>query len=147
MLVLAMSLSSCCINKFKEINIKSASLETLSPVGLKGFDAVICLNIDNPAPSFSVKNMSVDILRGETVLFRAVSGNVAIDARSEKAYSIPVSGRLEPGTNLLSLARLLTNFHPGEYSIVLHAKASVMGFSKNLEYNLPLTQLLKTSAQ
>lgn len=134
---------SGCVNKFKRIKITSASLESIIPTGLKSFDALICLGIDNPAPSFNIMNLKADIMKDSIAIIRASSENVAVDGRSSREYKIPVTGSIDPDISWFQLAIMARNFKPDEYIVKLNARATIAGIGKDLEYKVPLSRLLK----
>lgn len=142
LLVGALCLSGC-VNKFKQIKITSASLESIVPTGLKSFDALICLGIDNPAPSFNIMHLKADIMKDSIVVLRAAAENVAVDGKCSREYKIPVNGSIDPGISRFKLAIMARNFNPEEYTVNLSARATIAGIGKDLEYKLPLGKLLK----
>lgn len=148
-LVLAALLSlGGCANKFKKIKITSVALESVNPTGLKSFDAVVALGINNPAPSFSIMNLKADVWRDSVAMFHARGENVAVAGRSERVYRVPVSGQLDSAVTLLQMAVLLRKFNPAEYTVDLSARAVVGGIGKDLVYTgIPLVSLLEKARQ
>ncbi len=135
---------SCGINKYKDIKITSFAVESVTPTGLKGLDAVVELGVDNPAPSFNIMNLEADIFRDSTHLARFGAENLAVEARCEKVYRIPVSGQIDPSLSLLNLMVLASNFRSEEYRVSVKAKAMIAGIGKELAFDdIPLERLLK----
>lgn len=147
-LLLSVICLSGCMRRFKEIKVTSAALESLQPDGLRNFDAVIGLGISNPAPAFNILHLRAEILRDTLEIAHATAENIAVDGKTERVYSIPVKGGISDGVSLLRVARLLRNFNPDEYTVDVHARASIAGVGKNLEFTgIPLSKLLKESEE
>ncbi len=145
-ILLAVALLSLggCMNKFKQIKITSVTLESVNPTGLKSFDAVVNLGINNPAPSFNIMNLKADVKRDSVAIFHARGENIAVAGRKEQIYRVPVSGQLDSAVTLLQMAVLLRRFDASEYTVDLSARAVVGGIGKDLVYTgIPLASLLE----
>lgn len=139
---------SGCVNKFKQVKITSAAIESLSPSGMKRFDAVVALGIDNPAPSFNIMNLKADVRKDTVAILHLTGENVAVQGKSSKVYRVPVTAEIDPSVSLLQLAIMARNFNPELYVVDLSAKAMVAGVGKNLVYNdIPLSSLLEKASQ
>lgn len=144
LLLFALLSLSGCARKFKQIKITSASLESVIPEGLKNFDAVISLGIDNPAPSFNILHLKADVMKDSIPLLHAAAENVAVEGRCERVYRIPVKGSIDPSTSWLKIALLARHFNPEEYTVDISARATIAGIGKDLAYKgIPLGKLLK----
>jgi len=136
------------MRRFKDIKVTSATLESLQPEGLRNFNAVIGLGISNPAPAFNILHLQAEILKDTLEIAHGSAENIAVDGKTERVYSIPVKGGISDGVSLLKLSRMLRNFNPDEYTVDVHARASIAGVGKNLEFTgIPLSKLLNKSEQ
>ena len=144
LLTLAAAGVSGCANKFKKVSITSAALESVFPDGLRSFNAVVSIGINNPAPTFDILHLHADVFRDSAAVLHADAENIAVDGRSERTYRIPVKGSFDPGLPLLQLAIMAKNFKPEEYTVSISARARVAGIGKDLAYEgIPLASLLK----
>ena len=147
-LLLSVLCLSGCMRRFKEIKVTSATLEEVRPDGLRNFDAVIGLGISNPAPSFNILHLQAEIRKDTLEIAHASAENIAVDGKTERVYSIPVRGGISDGVSLLRVALMLRNFKPEEYTVDVHARASIAGVGKNLEFTgIPLSDLMKKSEE
>ena len=144
LLLAALICLSGCVSKFKQIKITSVSLESVNPVGLKNYDAVVALGIDNPAPSFNIMNLNADVRRDTVPVIHLKGENVAVAGRSSKVYRVPVSVQIDSAVSLLRLAVLARNFKAEDYKVDLSARAVVGGVGKNLSFtDLSLADLMQ----
>ena len=125
---------SGCVNRFKQIKITSVGVESVSPSGLKTFDAVVSLGIDNPAPAFNIMNLMADVKRDTTAMIHLKGENIAVSGRSSRVYRLPVTVQIDPAVSLLQLAILARNFKAEDYTVDVHARAVVGGIGKNLSF-------------
>ena len=148
LLLAAMLCLSGCVNKFKQVKITSVELESVKPRGMKTYDAVVQLGIENPAPSFNIMNLKADVRRDSLAIVHLSGENVAVAGRSSKVYRVPVTAQIDSAVTLLQLAMLARSFNPELYVVDLSAKAMVGGVGKKLEYNgIPLASLLNKASQ
>jgi len=139
---------SGCANKFKQIKITSAAIESVSPAGLKTFDAVVALGIDNPAPAFNIMNLRADVKKDTLAMIHLSGENIAVAGRREQVYKVPVKAQIDSSVTLLQLAIMARNFKPADYTVDISARAVVGGIGKNLSYTgIPLATLLEKASQ
>jgi len=139
----AVLLSSCGVQKFKDIKVTSFDVDSFSPSGLKAFDAVVALGVDNPAMAFDVKHLKATVKKDTTDIMYLSAENLAVDAKCEKVYKVPVEGTLNRQFTLLQLAVMAKNFDPDEYTVDITADASAKGIGKKLEYkDMPLSKFM-----
>ncbi|MCR5561577.1 MAG: hypothetical protein K6F58_07170 [Bacteroidales bacterium] len=137
-----------CVNKFKQVKITSVELESVKPRGMKTYDAVVQLGIENPAPSFNIMNLKADVRRDSLAIIHLSGENVAVAGRSSKVYRVPVTAQIDSSVTLLQLALLARSFNAELYVVDLSAKAMVAGVGKTLEYTgIPLASLLNKASQ
>ncbi|MCR5245620.1 MAG: hypothetical protein K6C31_04815 [Bacteroidales bacterium] len=145
-LVSAALLQGCGLKKkFSEIKLTSVEVESFKLTGMKTFEALVDVGVDNPAPSFDVKRLNAVVRKDTSAIVRLWSENVAVDGRSVKVYRIPVSGAVEPGYTLMDLAVLARNFKPEDYKVDVTARAEIgADIGKDLEFkDIPLSKLMK----
>ena len=145
MVLLVLLSVSSCHSKFKEVRVTSFAVSSVVPTGLRSFDAVVALGVDNPAASFTLRNVRATVRRDTSAVFLLSVEDVPVRGHSEKSYQVPVHGTLAPGVTLLSLAVLARSFDPEEYAVDVSARATLAGnVGKNLEYkDIPLSKLMK----
>ena len=147
-LALALLPMSSCVNKFKQIEITSAAIESVTPKGLKKYDAVVALGVKNPAPAFNLMNLKADVYRDSTAILHLTGENVAVAGRTEKVYKLPVSAQIDSSVTLMQLAILARKFKPEEYTVDVSARAVVGGVGKNLYFSgMSLASLMEKASK
>lgn len=142
--VLVTASLSSCVSKFKKVKIVSCDVESFIPSGLKSFNAVAKVGIDNPAPDFNIKNIHATIRKDTLDILYVDAENVAVDAKSNKVYRVPVAGQLSKSVTLLQLALMAKDFKPEDYKVDISGRATVAGnIGKNIKYkDVPLKKFI-----
>lgn len=144
MLVLAVaSLGMCGCAKFKQIRPVSANLESITPMGMKSIEAVIAVEIDNPAAQVSLSKIEGVVYYSGKVFGRVAVDPFILNARSLEKYHLRAALTLDGGVSLMDLMPLLKGNVIDGLTIDLNAKASLKGgASKKFELqNVPLAEL------
>lgn len=96
--------------RFEDIRINSCKLDSASPRGFTAVDAVLDLEIDNPATSFTVDDIRGVVLRdsADSVIF-ITGGPVEVQRRSVKNYLVPCTATLGRSMGLLDLLNTVNN--------------------------------------
>ena len=125
---------SSCVSKYRKVKISSCEIESFLPSGLKGFNAVAKVGIDNPAPDFNIKSIRATIRRDSLE-----------DGKCNKVYKVPVSGQISKSFSLIQVVALASKFNPDEYRVDISGRATVAGnLGKDIEYkNVPLKKFIE----
>ena len=136
---------SSCVSKYRKVKISSCEIESFLPSGLKGFNAVAKVGIDNPAPDFNIKNIRATIRRDSLDLLYINAENIAVDGKCNKVYKVPVSGQISKSFSLIQVVALASKFNPDEYRVDISGRATVAGnLGKDIEYkNVPLKKFIE----
>lgn len=110
-IILALAAIVCCScgGKFKDISVTSCELKSLSPTGFSGMEAVLELGIDNPAPEIHLSDIVGEAkFEGEKCL-TLTTPDIVIEGKTEKKYTVAVTGRIERSFDLLKVVASLRN--------------------------------------
>ena len=137
-------LLSGCVSKYKKISVSSFELESMVPTSLRSANVVVAVGIDNPAPSFEVRDIEVTVKRGEEVMGVVTGEPVSVDGKCDRVYRIPLRAQLADGISLMQLLATYKSFNPEDFYIDLHARANIAGkIGKDIDYeDVPLTKLM-----
>lgn len=144
LLVMAVAMSGLCgCAKFKQIRPVSAELEAFTPRGFRAVEAVIALEMDNPASQIALSEIEGVISRSGKVFGRVAVDPFIMNARSVETYHLNVVLTLDEGVSLFELMSLLKSNVLEEFTVDFHAKASLKsGASKKVAFEgLPLKEL------
>lgn len=135
---------SSCASKYKKVKIVSCDLESFIPSGLKAFNAVAKVGIDNPAPAFDVKNIHAVVKKDTVEVLYLDAENVAVDGKCNKVYKVPVAGQLSKNVSLIQVALMARNFNPDDYKVDVTGRATVArNIGKDINYkDVPLSKFI-----
>ena len=142
---LAMLCLSSCVSKYKKVKISSCEMESFIPSGLKAFNAVARVGIDNPAPAFNIKDIRATIKKDSLDLLYVNAENIAVDGKCDKVYRVPVAGQISKNFSLVQILGIVANFKPEEYRVDINGRATIAGnVGKDIVYkDVPLTKFIE----
>ena len=145
LLLVSALLLTGCVSKYKKIKVSSFNVESVVPSSLRSANVVVAVGINNPAPSFQVRDIEATVKRGDEVMGVVTGEPVSIDGKCDRVYRIPLQAQLAEGISIMQLLAIYKSFNPEEFTLDLHARANVAGkIGKDIEYNdVPLTKFLK----
>lgn len=144
LLVMVVVMSGLCgCAKFKQIRPVSVELESFNPKGLRAVEAVIALELDNPAAQVSLSEIEGVILRSGKVFGKVAVDPFIMNARSVETYHLNAVLTLDGGVSLFDVMSLLKSNVLEEFTVDFHATASLKsGASKKMVFEgLPLKEL------
>ena len=102
------------------------------------------MGIDNPAPSFQVRDIEATVKQNGSVLGLVTGEPVSVDGKCDRIYRIPLQAQLADGVSLMQLLATYKNFNPEEFTLDLHARANVAGkVGKDIDYkDVPLSKFM-----
>ena len=124
MVILLVAAASC--GRFEDIRINSCKLNSATPRGFTAVDAVLDLEIDNPATSFTISDIQGVVLRDgvDSVIF-VTGGPVDVKRRSVQTYQVPCTATLGRSVGLLDFLNILNNNEYEGLTLELQMDASL----------------------
>ncbi len=145
-LVLSVSALSSCAG-YRNLSLSDYRVGSVSPRGMRAVDAELALVICNPSGAFRISDVRGIVRhKGEAVATFSSEG-LRISRRSEREYSLPLSGELSPGTSLLQLMQF-PGWKPEEVTVDVDARVRLRfpGLSKKVRIrDCSLADLQKAS--
>ncbi|MBR1871634.1 MAG: hypothetical protein IJ795_00305 [Bacteroidales bacterium] len=117
-IVLAALLMNACtsVQKLKNIKVTSATVESLTPTGLRSLKGTFLLGIDNPAMQFTAEDIYGTIYwKGEEFGDFTVDP-ITIQGRKSAVYELSAAASVRPEVSLLQLASLLKNYDLADFT-------------------------------
>ena len=109
-----MLLAATACGNFKDIKINSCKLGSVSLRGLSAVDAVLDVEIDNPAMAFTISDIDGAVITAEADTAIVIKGGpVDISRKSVKTYQVPCTATLGPAMDLMTLINTVS---AGNYS-------------------------------
>lgn len=145
LLLFGLLLSSCCMGKFSDIKIKDASLESVNPIGLTALTAVANVEVDNPAPTFTLLNIHGVIKQDGVPCLTLTAEDVTVQGRTRAHYELPFAGALCDGFNPFTLLTVLKSKDLSAFTLDVAAHAQLKsGLGKDIEFkDLAVQSLLE----
>lgn len=133
-----------CSN-IRNIELKSCALDSISMAGLRGINATLLLEIDNPALQFGLEDIEGVLYRNgeEYVTYKA--DPIKVDARTCAVYPLPCSATLSPEVSLIQVLSMARNFNLEEFTTDIHAKLRLKnGVAKGFTFrDIPIKDLME----
>ena len=112
--------------RFEDIRINSCKLDSATPRGFTAVDAVLDVEIDNPATSFTISDIQGVVLRDgvDSVIF-VTGGPVDVKKRSVQSYKVPCTATLGRSMGLLDLLNVMNNKDYDGFTLELQMDVSL----------------------
>ena len=146
--LLAVFLTVGCadIKRLEDMKIDSVTVENLSPVGLRGLDLTLALNVDNPGAQVSLSEISALLEHSGKVLGKVAVDPFILQGKTAGTYHLKAGITLSEDATILDLAKLLDKKVLDEMLVDLSAVVRLRkGPSRKMEMNdIPLKKLIET---
>ena len=143
--LLAIAILTPGCNKFKEIEVTSCEISSLTPKGFRSVDAVLSVGVHNPAPSFTLSDVTGCVRNGELTIATFSGGPVSVEKKSDQVYELPCTLMLEEGLSLFEVLNLFKTMDFTGYVVDVSGDVTLSGgLKKKLEYkDIPLDSLVE----
>ena len=138
-----LALGGC--KKIKNINVTSATVEAISPEGLRGLNVFLAVGIDNPAMQIGLEDIHGALIHSGKVLGRVTVDPFILQARSAEIYHLKAFVTLGEDARLKDLLMLTDMAKLYECTIDVYATPrlkSGLGAPLTIK-NIPLKKLLE----
>ena len=148
LIVLVLAVMLVCLtgcNKFKDITLNEVQMEKVTPIGLRGVDIDLRVEVDNPAPWLKISDVEVIVKYCGKVLGKVTVDPFILKARKVENYDVKARMTLDPGISLYEVLMLLSNDFATNCILDMTAKGSLKGgLSKTItEKDVPLKKLME----
>lgn len=130
MAVLTALVSGCGLRKVKDINVVSCGAKYVVPTSSRSVEAILLLELDNPAMAFTVSDVDGLVYYKGRELGTFTAGELPVQARSVQVYELPCTAKLSDGVSLLDL-------------LVIGAKGSLDGITVDVNLDVKLKKINK----
>lgn len=143
-IALAALCAASCADSFKDIKITSGKLVSISPRGLSAFDAVMELEVDNPAPQVTLSEMTALVKMNQEPCLHLTAEDVTISPKSRELYTVVFHGYLDENFNPFRLLELLGKANMESLTMDIRFRGSLKsGLGKHFEYkDIPVNDLM-----
>ena len=141
--VCSVLLVSC--EQWKDFEIKSVSVRTISPRGLKAADLTMGATVNNPGKAIQIDSIFGVIKVADKPMVRLDAADILLESGQEKDYEFPVNGAILEGINVFYILGALTDSDASavRIDVLVYAKLAGTNFGKTIEYkDIPLISLI-----
>ena len=132
-------------NKFSKIKVNEVQIEKISPIGLRGIDIDLDVEVDNPAPWLKISDVEVVVRYCGKVLGKVTVDPFTLKARTVESYDIKAKMTLDKSVSLYEALMFLSKDFAQNCILDLTAKGSLKGgLSKTItQKDVPLKKLME----
>lgn len=132
-------------NKFSQIKLNDATLEKVTPQGLRGVDVDIDIEVDNPAPRIKISDVEVVLMHSGKVLGKVTVDPFTLQGKSVEHYDLKARMTLDQKVTVYDVLMLLDNEFMDKCTLDLTAKGTLRGgLSKTIrKKDVPLKKLME----
>lgn len=134
-------LSSC--SNYRKISINDYSIESLSPRGFRAVDAVIGVEVDNPAGAVTISEITGVVKHNGESLASFTSDDLHLDKKTVQKYSLSCSGVLDQSITFMELLKI-PSWNADDVTIDIEAKIRIgKGMAKRFKlHDVPLSEIM-----
>ena len=101
-------LAGCAdIKRLKNLEVKSVSLDSFKPRGLRGATLTLLVEVDNPGAQVSLSEISADVEHSGKVLGKVAVDPFTLQGKTTDTYRLEAELSLAEGVNVFELGKLL----------------------------------------
>ena len=144
---LILCLTGCSdIQKVKEINVTSLTIEKISPAGMRGLNVYLAVGIDNPSIQIGLTEINGSLTHSGKVLGRLAMDPVTIYGKSAEIYHLKANVSLDKEATIRDLMLLTDPQKLYECMVNISVRPVLKnGMSLPIELNdIPLKKLLNS---
>ena len=132
-------------NKFSQIKLNDATLEKITPQGLRGVDLDLDIEVDNPAPRIKISDVEVVLMHSGKVLGKVTVDPITLQGKSVEHYDLKARMTLDQKVTVYDVLMLLDNAFIDKCTVDLTAKGTLRGgLSKTIrKKDVPLKKLME----
>lgn len=139
-------LSGCAdINKLRNIEVESVSLENFRPRGFRGATLTLLVEVDNPGAQISLSEISADVEHSGKVLGKVAVDPFTLQGKTTDTYRLEAELSLAEGVNVFELGKLLDKKTLDDMTVDVSADVRIKkGKTRTMKFNdLPVKKLIE----
>ena len=129
------------------LNVKSCSVASVTPSGLKAIKAVLKVGIVNPMSNLTISRIDGIVNNDGQPLATFKTGKIKVARHSDKVYPLTCEGSIAPDVGLADLLRFATTQDFSAMTVDLNVKVKFfLGICKTFKFkDLKITDLMEPS--
>lgn len=125
-----LTLTGC--NKIKNIKMTGCSIESVSPMGMRGLKAELAVGIENPAMQFEVSDIHGTVYYKDSDILYYTAEPISVKKHCAAVYPVICTGTAAKQVSMLYVFGLLKNSSVDDYTVDINVKLKLKGVSKDI---------------
>lgn len=143
-----LALSGCsavkkaAVDRLKEIEITSFSVEGITPRGLKALDASFYVGIHNPTVKLELSDVTARLFYKDAELGSFVLEPFTIAGHEDRIYLLSGHAALSSASSLFQVAGALGGGSPDDFTVLISATGKGLGVKRDVSRSFRLKELI-----
>lgn len=140
LILAALIVAAGCSKTYKDINVTSFELVSVSPYGQREGTALVKVGLDNPIAAFELLGASATLKVGDAPCATISTDQLMVSAKCVREYLVPVRVEIPEGANLFELLNMLKASDAPLISMDVSGKVAMRGgMGVNVNRNISLS--------
>lgn len=135
------AVKKAAIDKLKEIEVTSFSVEKVTPKGLKALDASFYVGVHNPTIKLELTDVTARLFYKDSELGSFVLDPFTIDGHMDKIYLLTGHAALSSAAALFQVVGALGG-SSDDFTVLISATGKGLGIRRDVSRTMSLTELL-----
>lgn len=135
------AVKKAAVDKLKEIEVTSFSVEKVTPKGLKALDASFYVGVHNPTIKLELTDVTARLFYKDSELGSFVLDPFTIDGRTDKIYLLTGHAALSSAAALFQVVGALGG-SSDDFTVLISATGKGLGIRRDVSRTMSLTELL-----
>ncbi len=132
-LTVMLCLSGC--SRIKDIRVVSCAVQSVKPVGIRGVEAELAIQIENPAMAFTLSDVSGVIYYKGRPYVNYSAEPVSVEKKTVAVYPVACSATVVKDVSFLEMLSVFQHFKEEDFTIDVHAKVTLKnGVTKGFDF-------------
>ena len=135
------AVKKAAVDKLKEIEVTSFSVEKVTPKGLKALDASFYVGVHNPTIKLELTDVTARLFYKDSELGSFVLDPFTIDGHTDKIYLLTGHATLSSAAALFQVVGALGG-SSDDFTVLISATGKGLGIRRDVSRTMSLTELL-----
>lgn len=140
--IISLLLNGC--GNIKDIKVTACSIESITPIGLRGVRAELAIVVENPAMQFTLSDIKGLLYYKGKLFVEYIADPILVKRHTVAVYPLNGEVRLAPDVTLGTLLGLVKGYDLADFSADIQARVELKsGLSKLFTFkNIPVKDLV-----
>lgn len=136
------AVKKAAVDRLKEIEVTSFSVEKITPHGLKSLDASFYVGVHNPTIKLELSDVKARLFYKDTELGSFILDPFTIEGHDDRIYLLQGHAALASASSLFQVVGALSGGSADDFTVLISATGKGLGIKKDVSRSMPLKELL-----